>query len=71
MPDPVRYDGKGQNGARIIIKTIDNSKDQNRLHGFIAEALGVNELRLFLSRRIVILRFVNHWKSVRLSIIRV
>ena len=47
MPDLVGHDGKGQDEAPVIIKTIDKCKDQNLLHGFFAEALAVNELRFF------------------------
>ena len=71
MPDQVGHDGKGQDQAQDIIKIIDNCKDQNQLHGFFAEALGVSVLRLYLSQRIVIRCFVSCWKSTRSLIIRV
>ena len=44
-----------------LIKTIDNCKNQNLLHGFCAEALKVRELQLFLNRFFVIRHFVSHW----------
>ena len=60
MPDQVGHDeamdkpwtdGEGDEQAQVIIKTIDNCKDQNQLHGFFTEVLGVSELRLFLNRK--------------------
>ena len=44
-----------------LIKTIDNCKDQNLLHGFCVEALEERELQLFLNRFFVIRHFVSHW----------